>query len=130
MTRILITGGPRTGKTSLSESLADSSGHNNIKHTDDTLTMGLDWSSSSAHVSGWLDEPGPWIVEGVSASRALRKWRDKHPGERPPVDKVIYLHKPYVATTKAQDTMAKGVETVHSELEGWLLDHGIRTEHR
>jgi hypothetical protein len=128
VTRIVITGGPRTGKTTLSESLGDRCGHNNIRHTDDLIGK-LDWSAASLEVSRWFDEPGPWIIEGVAVSRALRKWREAHPGEPPPVDQVIYLHTPYEALSKGQATMAKGVETVHAEIEPWLRQYGISAAH-
>lgn len=133
MTRICITGGPRTGKTTLAEKLQCSSLANGmtgalLHHTDDLIALG--WSEASQAASEWLDEPGPWIIEGVAVSRALRKWRDQHPGEAPPVDQVIFLHTPHEPLSKGQATMAKGVESVHSEIEPWLREHGILTAHQ
>lgn len=125
--RICITGGPRTGKTTMSESLADAQRHNNIRHTDDLIHLG--WSEASAAVLPWLDEPGPWIIEGVAVSRALRKWREAHPGERPPVDRVIYLNKPHEQLTSGQEIMARGISTVHEQITDWLFEHGIETEY-
>lgn len=130
MTRICITGGPRTGKTTLSESLGDRDGHNRLRHTDDlieqTQHLGKDaWSEASRLASGWLNEPGPWIIEGVAVSRALRKWRDAHPDEPPPVDRIIRLTEPHVALSKGQAAMAKGEETVWQEIAGWLLGEGV-----
>lgn len=144
MTRICITGGPRTGKTTLASALwidlalatgmAQDSGLRLVRHTDDLIEklkhLGKDaWSAASAEAMTWLDEPGPWIVEGVAVSRALRKWRDQHPGARPPVDRVIMLLHPHESLTKGQLAMAKGVQTVHDEIGDWLEQHGIRTEH-
>lgn len=137
MTRILITGGPRTGKTTLADQLQISAldawvrAHGPIldlegpvcMRTDDVIALG--WSEASQRVSEWLDAPGPWIIEGVAVCRALRKWRDAHPGESPPVDKVIRLTTPHVALTKGQATMAKGEETVWQEIAGWLYASGI-----
>jgi hypothetical protein len=100
-----------------------------VRHTD-YLIGKLDWSDASAEVARWLDEPGPWIIEGVAVSRALRKWREAHPGALPPVDRVIYLAKPLLALTSRQEAMAKGVRTVHDEIEGWLAEHGVPTEYR
>lgn len=144
MTRIVITGGPRTGKTTLAAKLArgavpfiphDGSpaycdpgpGDCPIRHTDDLIHLG--WSEASEAASRWLDEPGPWVIEGVAVSRALRKWRDAHPGEPPPVDRVIYLSDPHETLTPGQATMAKGVATVHAEIAEWLREHGVQTEH-
>jgi dephospho-CoA kinase len=129
MTRICITGGPRTGKTTLSESLQDILGCPSLWHTDELIDLG--WSGASQFIAEhWLTEPGPWIIEGVAASRALRKWRDQHPAEPPPVDRVIYLREPHEELTSGQRSMAKGVETVHREIESWLEEHGITTEYR
>lgn len=141
MTRIAITGGPRTGKTTLADQLwngvaiaagvADpmqrGRGADLVRHTDDLMHLG--WSEASQAATLWLDEPGPWIVEGVAVSRALRKWHDQHPGERPPVDRVIYLREPHDALSKGQAAMAKGVASVHAEIEGWLRQHGVITEY-
>lgn len=132
MSRICITGGPRTGKTTLAGKLSEELGCA-ARHTDDLVEqfkhLGKDaWSAGSAEVAKWLDEPGSWVIEGVSVSRALRKWRDQHPGERPPVDRVIFLSEPYVDLSKGQMAMTKGVATIHDEIEGWLAEHGVATE--
>lgn len=138
MTRICITGGPRTGKTSLATRMSSEAG---LLPSDppqvalpmrstDYLIGKLDWSEASTHVARyWLDAPGPWIIEGVAVSRALRKWHDSHPGEPPPVDRVIHLRDPHEPLSKGQLTMAKGVETVHAEIESWLRKHGVVTEY-
>jgi len=131
MTRICITGGPRTGKTTLATDLweEDDLPHGIVRHTDDLIGL-HDWSGASQVASEWLDAPGPWIIEGVAVSRALRKWRARHPGEPPPVDEVIFLHTPHGELTRGQLTMAKGVESVHAEIEPWLREHGVFTAHQ
>lgn len=138
MTRIVILGGPRTGKTTLAKSMAlqarrgarpqtvGMDGHVNVYHTDDLIRLG--WSEASRAAAMWFDEPGPWIIEGVAVVRALRKWRDAHPGEPPPVDRVIRLTTPHVELTSGQATMARGEETVWLEVEPWLAEHGVSIE--
>lgn len=133
MTRTCITGGPKTGKTTLAKEMVrvEPVEHLvwgvNARSTDDLIHLG--WSEASQHVADeWLTQPGPWIIEGVAVSRALRKWREAHPGEAPPVDRVIYLTETFKEPTAGQRAMAKGVETVHREIEGWLSEHGVRTE--
>jgi hypothetical protein len=138
---ICIAGGPRTGKTTLAMQLVGDSTVTDwgtpsatfggprrselfVRHTDDLIGK-LDWSAASAEVATWLDEDGPWIIEGVAVSRALRKWRDQHPGERPPVDRVIRLTTPHVALSKGQAAMAKGEESVWQEIEDWLHADGV-----
>ena len=145
--RIAITGGPRTGKTRLANELwldgSISAGvihypderSPKIRHTDDLIAqcqhLGKEaWSEASRIASMWLDEPGPWIIEGVAVSRALRKWRDNHPGEPPPVDRVICCMTPFEERKAGQIAMARGIQTVHEEIEPWLREHGITTEWR
>lgn len=140
MTRICIAGGPRTGKTTLADSMkydGPAPPHDPcmlIRHTDNLIEqckhLGKDaWSEASRIASTWLDEPGPWIIEGVAMARALRKWREAHPGERPPVDRVIRLTTPHVELIKGQAAMAKGEETVWAEIVMWLCEHGVSIEH-
>lgn len=141
--RIVILGGPKTGKTTLANHLAlggtftdgrtgpgrtRGPGAKAVRHTDDLIHLG--WSEASQHVADeWLNAPGPWIIEGVAVARALRKWRDAHPGEPPPVDRVIRLTVPHVALTPGQRTMTRGEETVWREVEQWLLSaDGIAVE--
>lgn len=137
MTRICITGGPRTGKTTLADQMQVAALDAWVKHhgpivdlegpvclrSDDVIALG--WSEASLRVSEWLDGPGPWIIEGVAVCRALRKWREAHPGEPPPVDRVIRLTTPHVALAKGQAAMANGEEAVWHEIVKWLLDGGV-----
>lgn len=136
VTRIVILGGPKTGKTTLANTLAAEreraharagTTHGPARHTDDLIPLG--WSEASQAASLWFDEPGPWIIEGVAAVRALRKWREQHPGEPPPVDRVIYLTTPVRTQTAGQAAMGKGVRSVYDDIEGWLAWHGIVTEY-
>ena len=128
MTRILITGWPRAGKTTLSLS-GNFDAHPNtaLRHTDDLIGH-LDWSAASAEVAKWLEEPGPWVIEGVSVARALRKWHEAHPHESPPCDRLIYLRTPHVELNARQAGMGKGVDSVMAELEPWFLEHGLEVE--
>lgn len=118
--RIVITGGPRTGKTTAATALGLP-----VRHTDDTKHM--EWSAASAEVATWFDAPGPWVIEGVSAPRALRKWLAAH-AEGKPCDVVQRLTVARVALTPGQSTMAKGVETVWREIEPELRRRGVRIE--
>jgi hypothetical protein len=129
--RILIAGGPKTGKTTLAEKLREELG---LKEPDifcghdEELVGKMDWSAQSAEVATWFDTPDPWIIEGVSVGRALRKWLKAHP-EGKPADRVIYLKKPVVKIEKAQETMAKGCWTVWSEIYPEILRRGIQVEY-
>lgn len=125
--RVLVTGWPRTGKsTTIAPALAAERGCA-VRATDD-LIGAMDWSAASAEVATWLDAPGPYVIEGVAGARALRKWLEAHPGERPPVDLVVVCRDPLVALTGRQAGMGKGVDTVLEQIMPELLAHGIRVE--
>lgn len=122
----MIAGCPKAGKTSAAVVVARQLGlpEAAIMHTDDLVNV-LPWSAASAEVSTWLDEPGPWIVEGVAAVRALRKWLDAHP-EGTPCDRFVWYREPLMTLTPAQAAMAKGCETVLSKILAPLLLRGLR----
>jgi broad-specificity NMP kinase len=125
--RIIITGGPKTGKTSLARSLArraPAGATGPVMHTDDAITAG-DIEAQAAEVLRWLQRPGPWIMEGVTAARALRAWLRTHQG-KPPVDRVIVLSRPLATRTPEQERMAKGTDTIMQEVVMRLRAAGVR----
>jgi len=111
--RVLITGGPKTGKTTLSKSYFGI-----VRHTDDI--MDLPWSVQSEEISHWLDLPGPWTVEGVAVVRALRKWLQRN-AHGLPFDKLLYLDTPVLPRTPAQEGMATRTKTIWWEIYPLLL---------
>lgn len=109
--RILVSGGPRTGKTSLGKSLlALCQEETRLRSTDDLIGQ-LEWSEASQEVSRWMSEPGPWIIEGVAVERALRKWLAEN-GTTLPFDLWIVLLDPIVPLTPRQSAMSKACETI------------------
>jgi hypothetical protein len=91
----------------------------------------MGWSEASEEASKWIDLDGPWIIEGVAAVRALRKWFDRHEKCKPscqPCDRLVYLTKARTVRTPGQDTMAKGVRTILHKIEPWLLRRSIKIE--
>ena len=125
MTRVCITGGPRTGKTTLAQSLAAPTGR--VVHCDCFIGMG--WSEASDHVAGLMLAPGPFLVEGVQIPRALRKALAARPDAKP-CDRLIILRKPHVELTDGQARMAKGVDTVLAEILPALRRLGVEIEER
>lgn len=121
--RIVILGGPHTGKTILSKRLKTECGISNVRHSDDIKHLG--WSESSAAASEWLNEQGEWVAEGVQMARALRKWLAANPDTPLDID-IITLSKPFDALLKGQESMAKGVFTVFSEIRSELIERGAR----
>lgn len=125
MTRLVIVGGPRTGKTTWADSQGAALGVP-VRHTDDLIGV-LDWSAASAEVATWLDADGDWIVEGVTTVRALRKWLAANPDKRLDA-KIVLFTAPRVEQTPAQAAMSKGVDTVWREIETELAARGIAVE--
>lgn len=123
--RICITGGPRTGKTTLAASLGAGVP---VTNCDDFISMG--WSESSAHASVLMVRPGPWIMEGVQIPRALRKFIEAHPGTRPCDRLIILRNEPFVSLTAGQVAMAKGIDTVLAEILPALQRLGVEIEER
>lgn len=112
-TRLIIVGGPQTGKTTLARRMGNELGLP-VRHTDDLIAT-HDWSGASLAASLWFDAPGPWCVEGVATARAIRKWLTAHP-EGTPADQILLLGGPWVELTKGQQAMTKGVATVWTEI--------------
>lgn len=129
--RIVILGWPGAGKTTLANRLAvDAAAAGQptvVRHTDDLIAT-HDWSAASAEIALWFDVQGRKIIEGVAAARALRKWREAHPGEPPPVDRVINLTHPHRQLNSRSIGMGKGCDKVLAELADWISAHGIVIE--
>lgn len=119
--RTLIVGWPGTGKTTLAKKLSESP-----RSTDDVKH--LDWSAASSEVSKWLDEPGPWVIEGVTIPRALRKWRERNPGKQPPFDRIIYLETLHRDIEPRAAVMGKAADTILEEMSDWFEEGGIEIE--
>jgi hypothetical protein len=110
--RVCIIGYPGTGKTTLANELGGG------RSTDDLINLG--WSAASDAASYWFDDPGPWVIEGVAVPRALRKWSRRHPGEPPPVDRVIRLTRRYRDLEPGAVAMGVGMDTVIRSILPWL----------
>ena len=103
---LVITGAPRTGKTTLADALGARLGVR-VLHTDDLQHLG--WGADSDEGAKWMLEAEPWIIEGTAAVRSLRKHVKAGGGERPVC---IYLTAPRVQQTAGQVAMARGIETI------------------
>src|SRR5690348_14855822 len=108
MPRIIITGGPLTGKTTEAHRLAAERGIANVRSTDEVKDLG--WSEASAAASLWFNEPGDWIIEGVAVPRALRKWLAANPHKQFEADtEILVLNKTHKPLSKGQQTMTTGL---------------------
>lgn len=122
-TRIIICGGPRTGKTTLASELAVARGVPSTAIHSTDLIAGQ-WSEVSDAAAKLISARGPWIIEGVAAFRALRKWMDLDPGAALTGVKIVYLKTLGVKLNKGQLAMAKGVGTVWSEIQMRVVTRG------
>lgn len=119
--RTVIAGHPLTGKTTLAEAMQGDDAVP-VRHTDETIDLG--WSEGSQEVSTWFDAEGPFIIEGVSTPRALRKWLERN-AEGRPCDTVVYLTVAHEELTKGQRSMAKGCDTVFNGIKEELEARGV-----
>jgi hypothetical protein len=117
--RIVILGGPHTGKTTLSTKL----GIDRVHHSEDIKHLG--WSESSEAASKWFSDQGDWVAEGVQMARALRKWLIANPDTPLDID-IVKLSKPFDSLVQGQQSMARGIETVFTEIEPELIERGAR----
>lgn len=118
--RVCITGGPRCGKTTFSSQFR------HVWHTDYLiLAVGHDeWSAQSEEVYEWLKRPGPWVYEGVTVVRALRKWLSRHSTEKP-CDIVYWLGSPRTMWTERHAHMMKGQLTIWEGIKFQLQQRGV-----
>ncbi len=123
MFRVAITGGPNTGKTTLSKSMQGT----NVRHTDDLIKLG--WSESSKAASYLFDDLDIYIIEGVAVPRALRKWLKRNI-EGKPVDKIIYLNHSHIKLNTGQVRMAKGCKAVWNKILPELIKRGVEIDDR
>jgi hypothetical protein len=121
--RIIIIGGPRAGKSTLSEKLRDELGIKTLRCSHDVEHLG--WSESSDFASKWFDDQGDWIIEGVQMARALRKWLRANP-DKPLDADILTLHHPFEMRLPGQESMTKGMFTVFREIQGELAKRGAR----
>ncbi len=127
-TRVVICGGPRTGKTTFAATFGLP-----VRHTDDVMHLG--WSEASEAVSHWFDDPGPWVIEGVAAVRALRKWLERNPengnaGRLGAPCAALYMRTHAWESLKpGQASMAKGIWTVFEGIRYALeVERGVVIE--
>lgn len=129
--RLVITGVPKAGKTTIANVLGEFNGKSpTVRHTDELIETHK-WGDDSVEVAKWFDEPGIWIIEGVSAVRALRKWMrgdekrglEHHEGK--PCDAVLWLGDPIEALEGRVASLAKGCHTVWRDIEQELIDRGV-----
>jgi hypothetical protein len=128
--RIIIIGGPQCGKStyalSLNKPVFCGDPRSLVKRPVDGVTYlpeHLSWSAGSDFIANnWFKQKGPYVIEGVSIVRALRKWKKNHSVVRSmPCDRIIYIvnKHPSVQRLPGQDAMEKAVLTVWNEIRNY-----------
>lgn len=99
--RVVIAGGPNTGKSTLALSVP----HERIVGTDDY--MGMDWEAIPSAIMERVQNEPTFILEGVQSARCLRRGLC--------ADAVVWLDHPYPPYKPKHESMAKGIKTVFTE---------------
>lgn len=120
--KTLVAGGPRVGKTFISARLSTESGIM-ARSTDELIDQGVKFQDAPPVVAKWLDDPGPWLIEGVHAIRALRIWLASNK-EGLPFDRLFWSESAKVTRTSGQESCAKGCNTVWQQIEKDLEARG------
>lgn len=95
-----------------------------VRHTDDLIST-HEWSAASLEASRWIDEPGPWIIEGVALPRAIRKWLERNPTGMP-ADVLYWSSMPRIPLTPGQSAMGKGCDTVWDAIRDEVARRGVK----
>lgn len=129
-TRIVLVGGPRSGKSSYARRLRDEQNiptyccdpRSTVKEPEHGVTYlpeNLGWEGASAFIAGeWLRMPGPYCVEGHATARALRKLVQEREYDAIKGLRVVVFGEQIedAITAPGQRALAKGVFTVWREI--------------
>ena len=119
-TRVLISGVPRSGKTTLSKLLA---GKQATFHTD-TL-MGGDTFEKQGHlVASLLEDNNYYIYEGCMVVRGVREWFNVHIDEAP-CEVFIWLEEPRTALNSSQQKVLRNIKPVFDSVIDELQNTGV-----
>jgi hypothetical protein len=122
--RILIAGGPRTGKSALASKFCKQFG-GTLLRTERLLSQSFTWAELAMAAQVWLHRPGPWVMEGLTVPRVIRRWYRENDAPIP-CDEIYWLGiVPNMALEDGQVPVAKAVRTVWLECVPRLLDDGV-----
>ena len=136
--RIVVIGGPRTGKTTYATKLAREFGahlastgkrtpdESGLVSTDNYMRR-ANWGTLPDVVLKDLKDRDNWVLEGTQAARVLRRALKEDPSFK--VDKVLVFNRPWVTRNGGQEAMAKGVRTILKDMAPLLKKAGIEVEH-
>ena len=142
--RIVIVGGPRTGKSYLAQQIHRGMGAAvycgdplskvkeplpGVNYLPEGLPFDGDTGAAQWIVDNWFTMPGPWVMEGHVMARALRRWTgaEGHSWDEPPLSPcdLVYVfeeQRPEIELLPGQVAMHKGVLRVWSEIADVFSD--------
>lgn len=142
MTKIILVGAPRSGKSTEAKRLRASGiptyctdPKSLVKDVEDDVTYlpeGLAWSDASQYVlDEWFTMRGPWCIEGVATVRALRKALDQEATDVLKGVQVVRFRGQYQdeVTKLGQLSMKKAIDTIWKEIAPKLtrlMGDGVR----
>lgn len=119
--RVAITGAPGAGKTHRAALVAAKL---KVTPTATDEFGDLPWSEQSERTAGLLGGGGPWVIEGTTVARGLRKWLRANP-EGKPCDVVVYMPRAREPQQGGRASMSKAVDTVMQEILHELRERGV-----
>lgn len=124
MSKIILAGGPKSGKSTLGRKLSAELGIPLVS-TDDYIECG--WSEAPHEIILKIKDMPSYILEGVNSGRTIRKMAEKD--MKLDFDRVIYLDEPRIELNKGQAALRKGCVTVWQDVRKLLDEAGIDVEY-
>lgn len=120
--RVVICGGPKTGKTTLGTKMSEDL---RIPLVSTDGYINYPWEDVPDEIIRVLESLDEFVLEGVQAARVLRRWYKR---EDPRIDKVYWLERPFVQLSDRQKSMGKGISTVFKDVRPHLNASGVKVE--
>jgi hypothetical protein len=92
---------------------------------------------SGEAIADWLDRPAPWVIEGVTATLALRAWLKAHTqidfngypaNDERPCDCVLMLWFPIITLTDEQHSMLNELKKRWGSVQHELVRRGVEVQ--
>jgi hypothetical protein len=136
--RVVIVGGPRTGKSTLARQLRAQGlptlcgdprskvkePEAGVEYLPEGLPYAGDGGAANYIARYWLTRPGPWVCEGHVMARALARWLADNPRDCPretplPCDRIVVFRSQHehAVTLPGQVAQHKGVMTSWGKIE-------------
>lgn len=123
--RIIIIGGPNSGKSYYAEQISGRYSIDDVKYTD-SLIETYSWEEIAEMVSNWFIAEAPWIICGMMCCRGLRYWF-RYNNLIKPCDRIIFIDRIVDRSTR-QKAMFKVMNDIWNEILPEVKRRGIRVE--